>query len=522
MSSVGRSLQQEWNDAVKEINDGFRESVGCDFTPSRLNQFATESSPPDVSDDGISSWRLPRDNSCQEITKFESLFTGASSAPQLLTRLWSTFEEFKNRPIYEYWTIVMEGLRRCQTTDSVKTVLKSLVTRLVSVPSSNLCLRHVLFAEFFLLKISVMECDSDHKLLSFAESVTPSKRMRDTYTKLSKLELHATGRLTVSTSSVMAFIESELLPISLCDVPFLILKIIALSCFDIDLFDDDMNKMWRLDILAKFSHWRSISSIHRWNDMMMKNSAIMTRLGFGGATASISGVVVPEVNTSAVTVAYEAPWIMPTLLENPKRKSAVATTSSSANVSTAYTTTARMVKMEGRRQSYKPEAAVVVDTSVSTSALCLVPDHEESGFRISRNSLDGLRDDWGFSSHVAQDTGVIEKDPPKSGIYDVLDDLLQSPTRPSTHVNSPASATRESSRIRKRLLEKPLSSSPFLDSPATVSKRPRHEPAVENEKSSIKDFLLDRSPEFQVGKSGNANRRERKVMRDLGVDFNIM
>jgi hypothetical protein len=301
----------------------------------------------------------------------------------------------------------------------------------------------------------------------------------------------------------MAFIEEELLPVSLRDIPFIILKKLAEICFDIDLFDDDMNKMWRCDLNASFSTWKAESSIHRWSDSVSKNSSLLSKLGLGSMAVSIGATT-----TDAVSVSYEAPWIMPTLLENPK-KSTVA--SSAPNSSFA---TARMVRLEGRRQSYRPDPSTNVEHAIT--ALCIVED-DPSGFKINRNSLDGLRDDWGFPS----DENTVPSKACNNGIHDVLDDLLQSPTRPSTKINSPESMN--TNRAGKRSLERtasPGGNPPFLHmTPGTVSKRPKQ--SIEHETSSIKEFLLNKSPDVKVRKA-QLGRRERKVLRDVDVEFNII
>lgn len=187
----------------------------------------------------------------------------------------------------------------------------------------------------------------------------------------------------------------------------------------------------------------------------------------------------PNTFPESLVAVYEAPWVMPSVGKaeaSTKRRSSLAVP------------TARMVRMEGRRQSYKPSPTDRKIASESSNDF----REAEDGFAISRGVLDAMRewqidDDQQPMMMLANSTG---------GIGDILDDLLHSPTQPGTRAQSPVKAMRELSpprSARKRAAP---------NTPQTMKKpSPRQQPNDENAKPSYRNSATSPASHFCVDSS---------------------
>lgn len=493
MSHTQAGMFADWHRTVASSELLFREKCGVNFTPSRMKDFSPDSIDVCDASESTMSWCIPR----FESNDLRELMNKLSSHDSRHILGWC-MEEIRasgKKPLHLFWSLAVEAALQssenpiffAETLDGQLSTLK--------LPSRRL-LRNQLFSKMLLLKLSIYdECTSDQKLAAFTSSLSSSDpilvSLRDVYSKLSKAEFHSTGKS--KTGDLMTFMLSELFPFAIRDIPFAILKKLAMMCFDIDLFEDDYSRFWQTDINQDYHHFRTISSLHRWNDTcMMKNAAT--------AVFDVPEQSPPDCE-GTITLAYEAPWILPNLQNVSVSGSNKAQTRRKSTV-TAHPT-ARTVKMEGRRQSYKPTASSSnVATDENAGAICLVQTEESDpwanepgGFSIRRSSLSDLPGDWDFGGlHHADDKAS------KNGLNDVLEDLLGSPTRPSTQTfNSP-----DNQRSRKRSLSrspiKLFGERQASSSPQTVVKKPcqredfQDENLPPNNNQSIRDLLWNDEP----------------------------
>jgi hypothetical protein len=223
----------------------------------------------------------------------------------------------------------------------------------------------------------------------------------DIYDQLSRLELKSLGRSGKQHDTV-TFIQKEILPLAIRDMPFSFIQRISEQAFDFELFPEDENILWEAEINASVpSEWRKISPAHRWNESVSRASNSEK-----------------QENSEAVTAVYEAPWVLPSQNKTENNYGGNSRRSSVA-------IPARGLKMEGRRQSYKPSSI-----SSATDAVCLIPEAPDDGFIISRGLLDAMRD-WQHDEHQAP---MMLPDQP---LGDVLEDLMHSPSQPCTRAGSP-------------------------------------------------------------------------------------
>ena len=512
MPSMQSKIFADWISAVDDSQGDYRSRIGCDFTPSRVNELKTTEQTESDTSCSTDSWRVP----CNESIVIRQLVATYSnlSNEDILSRLLAVIKSVTKNPISVFWSSTAEAAIRAFDNPLVLAEKLDEELNSLKLPRKRLCM-HRLFSKIFLIKQMIYrECISDQKLVSYLGGLSATDPMivslRDTYNKLSKLEFHSTGKS--KTGDVMTFMLKELLPFAVRDIPFAILKKLTLLCFDIDLFEDDYSKFWNADINADYAHFRSDSSLHRWNDQYMMKSSAAQIFASGNHDPQDS----PQ-DYGVITLAYEAPWIMPNLQNtqpgtrvNGQRKSGV----------TAHPT-ARMVKLEGRRQSYKPAASSTSATHAedAAGAICIVQGTDDQDwpetteFSIRRNSLDEIPGDWDFMVH--------RNDDKKHGISDVLEDLLGSPTRPSTQTtNSP-----ENIKSRKRSLSmsprKRLGADVSASSPQTVIKKPckreevNDENIAPNQKQNLRDLLWNDEPPI------SERTRKGGTPKDTRIKYNI-
>ena len=466
---------------------GFREKVGFDYTPSRVNEMNRNLQPQNDVSESVDSWKVPRNESTQVIQLVNALKT--KTASELLQFCVDELGVATKEPPQRFWSVYFEAaIRVSQDPVGLARALDDELDK-IKLPRKRL-LKHKLFSKIFLLKLSIIsECTSDKKLISYLNSLSGTDHiltgLQDIYNKLSKQEFHSTGK--DQSGNLMSFMLQQFLPFAVRDIPFAILRKVAMLCFDIELFEDDYSKFWDADINGEYQNFRSESSLHKWNDQTMMKSSSQV---FGAVDEPQDS---PQ-EYGVITLAYEAPWIMPNLQQpggsarGPSRKS-----------STVTHPTARMVKLEGRRQSYKPDLSTSsTNLEDGNGAICLVASNDDDGwhstandFSIRRNSLDEIPGDWDSVSGI----GNEQK---KHGLNDVLEDLLSSPTRPSTQTtnspNNPRSRKRSLSQSpRKRLWDEDSSKSP-----QTVIKKPckreSNEENVQPKSQNLREFLWNDEP----------------------------
>lgn len=315
-------------------------------------------------------------------------------------------------------------------------------------------LRHQLYFEIFKIKKRISSgANSRATLLAIYNSLDLSG-FTDVYHQLSMMELKATARR--KSVNTMSFIQQELFPLAIRDIPFVFIQRIASGAFDVELFAEDATKMWNSPLNQELGDgWKTSHPVHQWNASIIKSQSVKDN-AIGGASSSSNSF--PE----SLVAVYEAPWVMPSVGKaepSTKRRSSVALP------------TARMGRMEGRRQSYKPSPT---DRQTASDPKSHIPETQD-GFAISRGVLDAMRewqidDDQQPMMMLANSTG---------GIGDILEDLLHSPTQPGTRAQSPVKALREVSPLRSaRKRTAP-------NTPQTMKKlSPRQHPKDENARPS--------------------------------------
>ena len=206
---------------------------------------------------------------------------------------------------------------------------------------------------------------------------------------------------------VFGFLENELFPIVLREIPFCYLQRISLEAFDFALSEEDHSKYWNSDLNIGFETARGKHPIHVWSDSLLK-----------GQSLRHNPVNAPENElSSSLCNVYEAPWVMPSTSNGAKRR---------IDSRQTIAATARMFRFEGRRQSYRPKP---VDPSPAT-ALCALADEEaEDGFFIRTNQNDMFRADWepeqiNFSPNVRDH---------RKDFDDILNEL-RSPAKPMPEI----------------------------------------------------------------------------------------
>ena len=417
-------VSREWVDVIERTNKEFNEVLGVPFTPSKLDALRRASHSTEDEDtpqaDPVLFFPTP---GLESITKVVRSFITREEILGFLA------DRFENEPdeyaliLFSFfitrlgWFRSVEGVF-CVDPVSVREVLQDFVKNRVpnlAVRSKKKSLSRQLILEFFMLKIQVVETGGDASSLTALLNAVDVSKMSTIYNSLSLRELKSSAK-SVSPSDTMSFLEEKLFPLMIPYIPFALLQRVAQKAFDIDLFSEDKEKFWASTINSHVPlDWKRVHPIHKWSDNYIKSRSTLPQ-SFEASDDPYS-----------IAVSYEAPWVMPSVntRENP--------TQSTGSRRQSLVVPARALKMEGRRQSYKPSPS---DSSEDT--LCVVP--AEDGFTISRGVLDAMRD-W-------QHEELFPK-PQLGGIGDVLEDLLHSPSQPSTRVQTPARPKRQTSETPK-------------------------------------------------------------------------
>ena len=511
MPSMQSKIFSEWDSAVNLSQNDYRSRIGCNFTPSRLSELHAARPVECNHSSSTESWRVP----CSDSTEIRDLIASMKDLPQteLVSRCVSTISGSSKIPLLTFWSSTAEAAIRASQDPLVFAELLSAELDGIKL-SRKRSLMHRLYGKIFHLKqIIYRDCDSDQKLGLFLSGLSATDpvivSLRDTYSKLSRLEFHSTGKS--KSGDFMSFMLKELLPFAIRDIPFAILKKIAMLCFDIDLFEDDYSRFWNAEMNSDYSHFRSDSSLHRWNDQSMMKS--------GAQIFSTSASDEPQDSPQdygMITLAYEAPWILPNL-QNPQSGTRAAP---GRKTTVAAHPTARMVKLEGRRQSYKPEGAATNSDEANGGAICLVPATEDDGwpatteFSIRRSSLGEIPGDWDLPGDCHND------DRKHGGISDVLEDLLGSPTRPSTQTKNSPENTKSRKRSLSRSPPRKFDVGVSETSPQTVIKKPctrevNDENSAPSQRQNLRDLLWNDEPPI------SERTRKGGTPKDTRIKYNI-
>ena len=401
--------------AVNQIRTRFYDAIGIQYSPSKVelvknkaaNENATES---ELSVDGIPLYPSA------EVDEMVARIPGSWSQTQILDFLKTEFKkQTGSTTVGAFWFTCVEAVARVRP-DDITTILDVFGKFLaVAKLDKKQRLYHSLFLELFKLRMELCRTASTG-LLEILSNLEISK-FRSVYTQLSSLELRAAAKTRVATSTV-SFVLQDVFPFFIRDIPVSFLEKISGAAFDLDITPDDVSKLWSSDLNAQLPKgWRTRHRLHRWDESFSKSQKRFV----------VDEPLVRN-DSEAVAVVYEAPWIPPTLAKNDQSTAAQPRRQS-------VTVPARALKMEGRRQSYKPSP----NDAPSSDALCVVHEAADDGFMISRGVLDAMRD-WNHDE--MQPTNCMLSDQP---IGDVLLDLLHSPPQPSTRVTTPVKESKKRS-----------------------------------------------------------------------------
>lgn len=316
---------------------------------------------------------------------------------------------FHFRSISEFWATYGEAVSRVRAGAFLEILedVRSFIE--VWKVTKKQRLKHLLFLEFFKLRAQLFGV-SPSSLVDIL-SLLDVSMFRSLYSQLSSLELRSLARSRTA-SSTAVFLLHEVLPLFIRDIPVSFLEKVSTCAFDLELTSDDISKLWNSDLNSEIpKKWRSRHPMHRWDDSFSKSQKQF-----------MTGQAEYRDESEAVTIVYEAPWVAPSLAK-VDQSSIAAPRRQSVGVP------ARALKMEGRRQSYKPSP------NEPSDALCTVHDSADDGFMLSRGVLDAMRE-W---THEDQQPSMLPDQP----IGDVLMDLLHSPPQPSTRVATPVKETKK-------------------------------------------------------------------------------
>lgn len=316
----------------------------------------------------------------------------------------------------DFWGVEFEALYRCFHSD-IDWILNAAAFAIeVSKALKRLKLKHLMFLEFFRLREMITQDKHDLSRVSALLSDVDEKcSFANRYGQLSKLELRSLGKKKKS-NDVSSFLQNQLLPVAVRSIPGAFLSKISEMAFDFELFPNDIQKLQCCEVNEGIpKEWWQKNPLKAWSDSVMKNRI-----------SQVSDDICPKSNSEAVSVVYEAPWVMPSIARNDTKKDSKRQ---------SIPIPARTLKMEGRRQSYKPNE----NESLDEGALCVIGDQSEDGFTINRGILNTLRN---WTQDDSNDTPMMINDQP---IGDVLQDLLHSPPQPSTRVASPVKIARTTS-----------------------------------------------------------------------------
>ena len=332
-----------------------------------------------------------------------------------------------------------------------------------------------LITEFVRLKLQVWETQGDTANLTHLLNSIDVSKMRSLYKAISLRELRSAAK--VNSSDTMLVLQSKVFPTMVRDVPFVLLQKVAQLAFDIDLFPEDEDRFRASYVNSHIpAGWFSENPIHKWSENNPKSHSSLSSL------PSHVDHLPDHMHVSlsqAVAVSYEAPWVMPTA--SGKDHLRQSSSGSSSRRRPSLVVPARALKMEGRRQSYKPSPSDEGMSEKIKGALCVIPNEtEDGGFTISRGVLDAMRD---WQHEETQPKPVIA-----GGFNEVLEDLLHSPSQPCTRVPTPVKSPRKRSARGTPVSTKRMKKTA---SPPSENHNPNHSYCNSVGESIIGSLLLD-------------------------------
>ena len=416
-----RRFYPEWYREVAAVSDDFTDRTGVKYSPSKLDLLRKVEVA--IVEQDTDLW------ADQKVSSASREFSRVSNREELLDlisdRLATVKDEYARFPnsisilsrtsLMHFWAVDFEAVYRCFQSDLnwIFCTLRSQVDE--GKAPRRLKLKSLMFLEFFKLRDIIWSDKADLSRLSFHLSNIDISRFTDLYGQLCKQELKSIGKVRKSNDST-SFIHNELLPIMVRSIPGAFLRRITETAFDCELYREDVSKLEFCEFNKDISgDWWKRHPFKAWSESIMKNNS-------SGQPEDVSS----RFDSEAIAVVYEAPWVMPSLVKNDGQAKHDSKRQS-------IPIPARSLKMEGRRQSYKPSE----NESVGEGSLCLAAsDQPEDGFVINRGGyLDSFRD-WNHDSSQEPAALMLNDQP----LGDILEDLLHSPPQPSTRVTSPVKA----------------------------------------------------------------------------------
>ncbi len=450
-----------WNAFLVSTAGEFNRSTGALFSPSRLESLELQKSRAkshvSVESESFGGWSVEEFEDAEISAIMESLPNDAESISAFLRRELGNFgKNGKGKAVHKFWYILMEGvLRKLGIADTARIVSEMYVDDCFSGwKYKRQMLKHLLFLHIFSLKLRLREYCSEGMLNSLLEGISNDPcvgQLRQVYEEIAVLDLKRPKERD--------FMQEEVLPYALRDIPFVFLKKLTLLAFDIDLFPEDAAKLWHHPLNVHIPEsFRTRNPYHKWSDIILKSSA-----DANGQTGNVfSSNDNPSASSDAIAIPeYEAPWTMHTLNAAGARNKKTANVALPRKLPTATT---RMVKMEGLKQPYKRKDVkdfASTDDGLSNSVLCIYSNQENSildfgndpstdeGFSIKRNSLDSMRD-WDYPTHGHQNGKPAASSNMLANANDIFDDLF-SPTPAPTS----APASNPTTAIKRKLTPAP-------------------------------------------------------------------
>jgi hypothetical protein len=409
--SMNKNIElDEWDLACERIVSSYRAKCGIDFSPSKL------SLPNILTDSNVSVSTVKDaggDRLNHRIWNDERITDaiGALSALKEGQDLSSWFvERLEHESLSQFWIISVEAAWRLYSFNMGYVSVHIQSALLEKKMTKKRRLQHNLYFEFFKLKAMIAAASSKTYLASLLNSLDVSE-FSNIYAQMGALELKSCAKM--KSVDMMGFLQKELFPVVIRDIPFAFIRKISDEAFDFELFMEDACRFWSSPINNGWDDWRKQNPLHQWNESFHRQTRNLKQ------PIDVSS----DMNESLVTV-YEAPWVMPSKGEQR---------SSTAPRQSVVAPTARMVRLEGRRQSYRPSPDA---NNASSGAICALIQDSDDGFAISRGVLDAMRDWHGEES--AEGAVMLTND--GNDLGDILDDLLHTPTQPATRASSPVKA----------------------------------------------------------------------------------
>lgn len=335
-----------------------------------------------------------------------------------------------------------------------------------------------LLTEFVRFKLQVWETQGDSANLTHLLNSIDVSRMRSVYKAIALREFRSAAK--VNLSDTMSVLHCKVFPLMVRDVPFVLLQKVAQQAFDIDLFPEDEDRFRASELNSHIPpSWFTENPIHKWGENHLKShsSSLPSQVDHLPDYMHVSF-------SQSLAVSYEAPWVMPAIAGKEHLRQS---SSGSCRRRPSLVVPARALKMEGRRQSYKPspsDGEVFTEIDDGAGTLCVIPNQTEDGFTISRGVLDAMRD-WQHEETQPTKPGI------RGGFNDVLEDLFHSPSQPCTRVPTPVKSPRKRSARGTPVSTKRMKKTASPTLPPSENTNPNHSKYNSVEGSIIGSLLLD-------------------------------